>query len=143
MQALALDARRPGGNGRPMTRNPLALCLVAAAALAGCKQSPTIVSGDPADDTNVPANGPIALPPSIVATKIYRCADNKVVYVDYLSDNKTANVRTEEGGTPTQVTAPEPGKEMTAAGGYSLTGSATAASATIAVPGHSSQTCKA
>jgi len=130
-----------------MTRTTLAVCLAAAAALAGCnKQSHTIVAGgDPeyANDTNGVANAPVALPPSIVASKIYRCADNHVVYVDYLSDNKSANIRAKQDGEPTNVTAPEAGKPMTGAGGYSLTGSATSATATIAVPGHPSQTCKA
>ena len=133
--------------GANMTRTPLALCLVAAAALAGCnKQDHTIVAGgDPqyANETNGTANAPVALPPSIVASKIYRCADNKVVYVDYLSDNKSANIRDKQDGEPTNVTAAEAGKPMTAAGGYSLTGSATSATATIAVPGHPSQSCKA
>jgi hypothetical protein len=134
--------------GPDMTRTTLAVCLVAAAALAGCnKESHTIVAGgDPefANDTNGVANGTIALPPSIVASKIYRCADNHVVYVDYLSDNKSANIRAKQNGDPTLLTAPEAGKPMTAAGGYSLTGNAAdAATATIAVPGHPSQTCKA
>lgn len=129
-----------------MTRIPLALSVLAAAALAGCQ--PTTI--DPNNDTdsanasNGAANAPVALPPSIVASKIYRCADNKVIYVDYLSDGKTANIRTKQDGTPTQVTAAEAGKPMTAAGGYSLTGNAAnAATATIEVPGHPSQTCKA
>lgn len=125
-----------------MTRNPLALCLVAAAALAGCH--PTTIDPNKdnnGDDAPVAANGPVALPPSIVASKIYRCADNKVLYVDYLSDNKSANIRTDKDGTPTQVTAPDAGKEMTAAGGYSLTGTADAKTAKIAIPGHPSQTC--
>jgi hypothetical protein len=63
--------------------------------------------------------------------------------VDWLSDNKSANVRTEKGGTPTQVTAAEPGKPMTGPAGYSVSGSASASAATIAVPGHGAQSCKA
>ena len=146
MQAPTLDARPPRQQwAAHMTRTPLALCLVAAAALAGCHPQTIDPNQDKsADDTNVTTNAPIALPPSIVASKIYRCADNKVVYVDYLSDNKSANIRTEQDGTPTQVTAPEAGKPMTAAGGFSLTGNAASpATATIAVPGHSAQSCKA
>jgi hypothetical protein len=128
-----------------MTRT-LALCVLAAAALAGCHPQTIDPNKDSSnnDDTNVATNAPVALPPSIVASKIYRCADNKVVYVDYLSDNKTANIRTEQDGTPTQVTAAEAGKPMTAAGGFSLTGNAASpATATIAIPGHPSQSCKA
>ena len=130
-----------------MTRTHMILALAAAAALAGCnKEDHTIVAGDPPEDgttTNAAANGPVALPPSIVASKIYRCADNKIVYVDYLSDNKSANVRTDKGAASTLVAAPEAGQPMTAEGGYSVEGSASAPSAKIAVPGHGAQTCKA
>ena len=129
-----------------MTRTPLLITLAAAAALAGCnKESHTIVAGGPEvnDPATNAAEGPVALPPSIVASKIYRCTDNKIVYVDWLSDNKTANVRTEQGGSPTQVSAAAAGKPMTAAGGYSVEGAATASSAKIAVPGHPAQSCKA
>lgn len=128
-----------------MTRTPLLITLAAAAALAGCsKQSHTIVAGDPGDnDVNATAAKPIALPPSVVSQKTYRCADDKVVYVDWLSDGKSANVRTEQGGSPTQVTTAEPGKPMTATGGYSIDGSSSAPSIKIAVPGHLEQSCKA
>jgi hypothetical protein len=127
-----------------MTRISLTITLVAAAALAGCKNSDhTIVQSQPGDDVNAVANANVQLPPPIAASKIYRCADNKVVYVDWLADNKTANVRTDPSGTPTQVAAPEPGKPMTGPNGYELSGSAAEATARIAIPGHPSQSCKA
>lgn len=127
-----------------MTRTPMLIMIAAAAALAGCnKQSHTIVADPNAvpGDTNEVANKPVALPPSISATKSYRCADNKIVYVDWLSDNKTANIRTEKAGAPTQVTAAEAGKPMTGPAGYSLDGSSSATSVKIAVPGHPAQSC--
>jgi hypothetical protein len=119
--------------------------LAAAAALAGCNNKDhTIVAGPDVDnETNAAANVPVTLPPAIAASKIYRCADNKVVYVDWLADNKSANIRTDQGGTPTQVSAAEPGKPMSAPGGYSLEGSASAHSVRIAVPGHAAQSCNA
>jgi hypothetical protein len=128
-----------------MTRTPLILTLAAAAALAGCnKENHTIVAGPDVDDGNkVTANANVQLPPSIIATKLYRCADNSVVTVDYLSDNKSANVHTGKTVAVTQVTAPEAGKPMTAAGGYSVDGSPTSSSAKISVPGHASQSCNA
>jgi hypothetical protein len=128
-----------------MTRTPLLITLAAAAALAGCnKENHTIVAGGPdGTETNAAANAPVALPPAIAASKIYRCADNQVVYVDWLADNKTANVRTDKGGSPTQVTATEAGQPMTAPGGYSVEGTSAASSAKIAVPGHPAQSCKA
>jgi hypothetical protein len=126
-----------------MTRTPLILTLAAAAALAGCnKESHTIVAGPPEDNVTV-NKADVQLPPSIVATKLYRCADNSVVTIDYLSDNKSANVHPEKGAAVVQVTAAEAGKPMTAEGGYSVEGSPTSSSATIAVPGHPSQTCNA
>jgi len=129
-----------------MTRTPLLIALAAAAALAGCnKENHTIVAGGPpADtDTNTAANANVQLPPSIVATKLYRCTDNSIVTVDYLSDNKSANVRVGKDTTSMQVTAPAAGQPMTAAGGYSVDGSPSSSSAKIAVPGHPSQTCNA
>ena len=77
------------------------------------------------------------MPPSITASKIYRCADNKVVYVDWLSDKKTANVRTEQGGSPTQVIARR-GRQADDRPPAAIrsNGAAGAAIAKIAVPGH-------
>ena len=76
----------------------------------------------------------VVLPPSIAASKTYRCGDNSVVFVDWLSDNKTANVRTDATGSPTQVVAAEPGKPLTGSG-ISLTGSATGSSVTARASG--------
>ena len=129
-----------------MTRTPMLIMLAAAAALAGCnKENHTIVAGgEPGDpQANSAATAKLQLPPSIIATKLYRCADNSVVTVDYLSDNKSANVKPGKEGATIQVVAAEAGKPMTAAGGYSVEGSPTGASAKIAVPGHASQTCNA
>jgi len=128
-----------------MTRTSLPLALAAAAALAGCgKEDHNIVAGGPEpDETANASNGPVALPPSIVSSKIYRCADNKIVYVDWMSDNKSAHIRTDKGATPTPVTAAEAGQPMVGPTGYSLEGSTGGASAKIGVPGHPAQICKA
>ena len=128
-----------------MTRTPLLIALAASAALAGCnKEDHTIVAGpDNGPNANASAAAPIELPPSIAASKIYRCADNNVVYVDWLSDNKTVNLRTDKGGSPTQLVAPEPGQPMVGPEGYSVAGTAADASVRIAVPGRGAQSCKA
>lgn len=126
-----------------MTRNPLLLTLATAAVLAGCKPTTYDPNKENNDAANAAAaNGPVALPPSVVSTKPYRCADNKVVYVDWLSDNKSANLRTEKEGSPTQVTSADPTQPMTAPGGYSLEGKASDSSVKIAVPGDPAQSCK-
>lgn len=136
MTVVVLPAKGPD-----MTRTPVLIALAAAAALAGCnKQDQSAAAAN--DSANAATNAPVALPPSIVATKIYRCADNTLVTVDYLSDGKSANVRVGEGAAPVLVTTAEPGKPMTAEG-YSVEGTAESGSATIAVPGHASQSCKA
>lgn len=128
-----------------MIRTAPLIAVAAAALLAGCNQDHTIVANGP--DTSDPAaealqaNGPVALPPSVAATKTYRCADGSVVKVDWLSDGKSANVRTDAGGT-VNVTAAAEGDTMTGAGGYSLSGNAGGASATIATGG-AAQSCKA
>jgi hypothetical protein len=129
-----------------MNRTFCSTLLVAAAALAGCDQSDhnLTASGpyDPqANATNAAA--PVALPPSIAHSKIYRCKDNSVVYIDWLSDNKTANFRADKNASPTQMTAPEAGQKMVGPEGYSLTGTFSDASVTLERPGKGSQACKA
>ena len=118
-----------------MNRVALLSALVVAAALAGCNKS------EPVDNAaNAVVNEPLVLPPSIVASKAYRCKDNSLAYVDFLSDNKTATVRDARDGTPTALTMAEPGQPFIAEG-YSLTGSATDANITLTRPGKGSQSC--
>lgn len=116
------------------------MILTAAAALAGCNEDHTIRSGP--DQGNTASNAGVVLPPSIVASKIYRCKDNSVVYIDWLSDNKSANFRGEKNGPATNVAAPEAGQPMVAEG-YSLTGTSADSSVTLTRPGKGSQSCKA
>lgn len=126
-----------------MNSKLLTIPLLAVAALAGCnKQSHTIVAENPGDKSAPPVAkiDPASLPPAIEASKSYRCNDGSVVYVDWLADKMTANVRATKAAPPTQVKTAEAGKPMTAEGA-SLTGSATSASVTIALPGKSSQKC--
>lgn len=133
-----------GGNesGGNMNRTLCTILMVAAAALAGCDQSDHTITAGPADE---PANSaaPVQLPPSIAASKIYRCKDNSIVYIDWLSDNKSANFRAEKSAAPTQMIAPEPGQKMIGSEGYSLTGAATDGSVTLERPGKGAQACKA
>jgi len=129
-----------------MTRSQLLLALAATAALAACnKEDHTIVAGPDTDVANqAPAtDGPVTLPPSIASSKIYRCKDNSVVYIDWLSDNKSANFRAKKTDVPVTLTASEPGKPMVAEGGYSLSGTPSGGSITLERPGKGSQSCKA
>lgn len=125
-----------------MNRTLCSILVVAAAALAGCNQSNRSNAANEAEANAANAAAPVELPPSIVATKIYRCKDNSVVYVDWLSDGKSANFRAEKNGPATHLVAPVAGEKMTAEGGAALTGSATGGPITLERPGKGSQVCK-
>jgi hypothetical protein len=123
----------------------LILPFAAVLALSACdKQSHTIVQNGPADPMGdqLKNAAPVELPPAIASSKSYRCKDNSVVYLDWLADAKGANVRASKDGTPTQLKPDAEGKPPFVAEGYSLTGSAEAASITLTRPGKGSQSCK-
>ena len=85
-----------------MLNTRLTLLLVAAAALAGCDQSDhTINASEPYDPRAGEAanSAPVAMPPSIVASHPYRCKDNKVVSIDWMSDGKTNSARATPKGS--------------------------------------------
>ncbi len=98
------------------------LAFFAIAALAACdKQDHTIVAGG---DRDAPVNtAGVVLPASIVSSKVYRCKDNSLAYVDWLSDG-AARVKTDKAAVATTV---KPGE----AGTPSLVGDATAATITF------------
>jgi hypothetical protein len=127
-------------------KNPLfaSISLLALSALAACGQpkeetvNQTI--GDPME--NQLANAPaVELPPALKSSKSYRCKDNSLVYIDLFEGDKQANIRTEKGGKPTVLKAPEAGKPLEAEGGYKLEGSG--GTLTVTLPGKSAQSCKA
>jgi uncharacterized lipoprotein YajG len=144
-QQLFLTNFGPAAKPPGMTRIPLLRALAATAALAGCKkENHTIIAGPDGDAANQapPTNGPVVLPPSIASSKIYRCKDNSVVYIDWLSDNKSANFRANQTDVPVTLATAEAGKPMTAQG-YSLTGTPEGGTITLERPGKGSQSCKA
>lgn len=113
-----------------MTRPFNILALVAAAALAGCNNEDHTIVSDPAGPdpmANEVANaGSVQLPPSITASESYRCKDNSLLYVDWLSNgNARVKKSRDEAGT------------IIAAGDPSLVGDAKAASIT-----YNGQPCK-
>lgn len=86
----------------------LALTALAATALAGCDNSDhTIIAGGKPKPAVEPID-PVTLPPSIVASKTYRCKDNSLVYIDWMSD-QTARVKSSK----TDVGAPPAEGELT------------------------------
>lgn len=110
--------------------------------LAACQPEPETINAG-ADDpqaAELAKAKPVELPPSIASSAAYRCKDNSLVYVDLMSDQKTANLRTEKDGPPTTLRAPEAGQPYTAEG-YSLTGDAK--QITLTAPGKGTQACHA
>ena len=102
-----------------MTRTLTMFAVVAAAALAGCDQSDhTIQGGGPEDPmANQATPTDIKLPPSIVASHKYRCGDNSIVSIDWLSDGKVNSARvTPEGASGVNVTQAEAEGDYTAEG---------------------------
>jgi len=126
-----------------MNRSFLSVAATAAfLSLAACNSEPEpITAGD--DDpqaAELAKATPKQLPPSIVASRTYRCKDNSLVYVDFMSDKKTVNFRAEKGAAPTVLTAPEEGQPFVAEG-YSLSG--TGDTITLTRPGKGEQACHA
>jgi hypothetical protein len=126
-----------------MTRTTLALLIAGTAALSAC-HSHTIVAGGPDDENGTNASAPanVELPPMIASSKSYRCGDNSTVYVDWMSDKKSANIRSSQTGTPNHVSADAEGKPMSG-GGYSLEGVFAGSSVKVTQPGKGTQTCEA
>jgi len=144
MQAAPLTETIAPAKGALMTRRALALLIAGAAALSGCnKSSHTIVSGSDDDNgTNATAPKNVELPPMIQAAKSYRCGDNSTVYVDWMSDKKSANIRISQAGAPNHVSAGAEGQPMSG-NGYTLEGAFAGSSVKVTLPGKGTQTCEA
>lgn len=122
------------------------LPLSAAAALmtlTACGQSQPEVVDNKAPDpiaAQVAQAAPVELPPAVKDSRSYRCKDNSIIYVDFLADDKSANLRTEKAAAPTPLKAEAPG-EPYKFDGFELVGSGPSVTATI--PGKGTQACKA
>ena len=118
------------------------IAVASVALLSACNKNdePEVVGG-PADPmaAQLANAAPVELPPSVKANKQFRCKDNSLIFVDYMSDDKSALLRTEKGGTATALKAAEAGPPFTAEGGYEVKGSGN--DVTITVPGKSAQAC--
>jgi hypothetical protein len=112
-------------------------------ALAACNSQPENIVVGPQDDMKdqLAHAKPVELPPSIAATKTFRCKDNSVVYVDFYSDGKSAGLHTKKDGAPTMLKGPAAGEPMVADGGYAVTGTATAPTIAVTLPSKPKQDC--
>ena len=121
-----------------MNRSTFACVLAAAAALAGCGgEDHNITAGGPDEGNTAAANAQVVLPPAIVASHKYRCKDNSLVSIDWLSDGTSNSARaTPEGGAA--ITLPQAEADGPyAAEGTTLTGDPQAQSVTF-----KGQSCK-
>jgi hypothetical protein len=143
-EKLLLDEKSSTGEATPMQSiRHLRVAATSAAilALAACGGPETLTA-----DENDPQAAELAkatpkeLPPAIVSSHAYRCKDNSLVYVDFMSDQKTAVFKATKDGSPTLLVAPEAGQAYVAEG-YSLTGSGT--NINLTRPGKGAQACKA
>ena len=141
-----------------MTKNLILLAPLSLLALAACNSSETPATAENAAETAATPAADIELPPAITATGTYRCADNTILYVDFLGKNEAADIRVGEKSTiAVRVTAPkaevpapgaapastaaEPAGPLTSADGESsLSGSGDQINVKLA--GKGAQTCK-
>lgn len=128
----------------------LTLIALGGAALAACNSEPTTIVGGQQPDPmagELAKAAPVELPPAIAASKTYRCKDNSLVRIDWLSD-QTAYVHGDgQAQTHVKPAVPAEGQpastDLVAEGGFVLKGDAAAASVSVAMPGKSAQSCKA
>ncbi len=91
-----------------MKKNLLLLAPLSMLALAACNKTETPAEGEAgAEGTSATTAAPIEMPPAITATGTYRCADNTILYVDFLGKNEAADIRVgDKAATAVRVTAP-------------------------------------
>lgn len=123
---------------QPLLLPAAALLLLPLAACDNKPETVTTTAPDPMAD-QLKNSAKVVLPPSIKASVAFRCKDNSLVFVDFFSGDKLANLRTKKDGTPINLTAAKAGDPLTA-DGYSLTGDAK--SITLTQPGKGTLTCK-
>jgi len=116
-----------------MNRLALTSLITAGLALAACNNNEPEVVGGPVDpQAEELANAaPVKLPPSIVASHSYRCGDNSVLEIDWMTDGTENSARvTPKGSDTVRVAQPADGGAY-AADGASLSGSPTATNITF------------
>ena len=94
-----------------MKKTLLILAPVAMLALAACNKTETPAEGEAnaGADATKEAAAPMAMPPSITASGVYRCADSTVLHVDFLGANEAADIRVgDKTATAIRVSAPAP-----------------------------------
>ncbi len=110
-----------------MKKNLLILAPVVMLALAACNKTETTTQSE-TPKVETPA-APLELPPSITSSATYRCADNTILFVDFLGANIAADIRVgDKTATATRVS------QAAAAPADPAAGAAPAAPAAEAAP---------
>lgn len=142
----------------PMTKKLIFIAPLTMLALAACNSTETPVTTEAGTETSAVPAAEIELPPAITATGTYRCADNTILYVDFLGQNEAADIRVGEktalairvmapkADAPAAGTSASPAQADTAGpltsadGETSLSGSGNQINVKLA--GKGAQTCK-
>lgn len=93
--------RSAGRQGlRRFSKDHVLLPLVIVGLLIGCSQ-------EKPEDQKTTGNtaSPVAGPPAIVASHAYRCSDGRVIYVDFLQEDLSINVRKSLTGPTSRLSA--------------------------------------
>jgi hypothetical protein len=108
--------------------------------IGGCSSEPEVVGGPVDAQAEALKNAPpVALPPAIRESRVYRCRDNSVVYVNVLTDGNV-NVRSVEDDPPTATLTRESPDGPFTGGGFSLSGTGTTVN--FSSPDVPSQSCR-
>jgi hypothetical protein len=90
-----------------MKKSLILLAPLSMLALAACNKSETSAEADAGAEAPAATAAPVELPPAITASGTYRCADNTILYVDFLGKNEAADIRVgDKAATAVRVTAP-------------------------------------
>lgn len=119
------------------------LSAVALLTLSACNNNEPEVLGSTvssADEDNAANAAPVVLPPMVKLSRTYRCKDGSLIFVDFMSDDKTATIKTDKEGAATSLSAEEVGKAFKSDSGFSVEGSGDVITATV--PGKGAQSCK-
>ena len=142
-----------------MKKTLLILAPLSMLALAACNKSETPTEGEVGAEGAAVTAAPVEMPPAITATGTYRCADNTILFVDFLGANEAADIRVgDKAATAVRVSAAAPapvagaapatpapeavpaGPLKSADGESSLSGSG--AQINVKLAGKGAQTCK-
>ena len=119
-----------------------AASVAASLLLSACSNEPEVVDTNPDPMKEELAKAaPVELPPAIKGSKSYRCKDNSLVHVTYLTDDVTAMVRDKQEEPPVATLKAPAAGEPFVAEGFSLT--LNGDSITYNSPDKGTQSCKA